>query len=431
MQINCTGDYMSKDLKREFIGGLTTFLTMSYIIIVNPSILGTPGTGMSFSGVMTATVILCFICTLLMGLYANLPFAVAPGMGLNAFFTYTLILGQKIPWPVALGMVFWSGIIFLFLSLTPIREGMVKAIPISIRHAASVGIGLFLTFIGFKNAGIIQAHPVTLVTLGNLNIEVLLVVLALIIIGVMMKKNNRLAFLSGILFVTVLSLFMGKVKMPEAYISMPDFQSVLFKLDIIGALKLSLLPPILSIMFTDLFDSLSTFMGLSQAANLLDEHGEPKNVRQALIVDAIATTLAGILGTSAGTAYIESAAGIEAGGRTGLSSIFTAFLFLPFLFLGPLVQMVPIYATAPVLIVVGFLMFKSVTHISFAKLEEALPAFLTMILIPLTFSITEGLILGLVSYVVLHVLTGKRKEISLGLYTVAAICLCLLFVQGH
>lgn len=422
---------MSEDLKREFIGGLTTFLTMSYIVIVNPSILATPGTGMSFQGVMTATVLLCFICTLLMGVYAKLPFAVAPGMGINAFFTYSLILGQKIPWPVALGMVFWSGMIFLLLSVTPVRKSIVTAIPTNIRHAASVGIGLFLTFIGLKNAGIIQAHSVTLVTIGNLNLEVAFVVLGLIVIGVMMRKNNPLALLSGIALVTGLYLLSGKVKIPETLISAPDFESVFLKLDFLGALKLSFLPPILSIMFTDLFDSLSTFMGLSHAAGLLDEKGEPKNVKQALVVDAVATTLAGLVGTSAGTAYIESAAGIEAGGRTGKSAIFTALLFLPCLFLGPLVQMVPMQATAPVLIVVGYLMFKSVNQISFSKLEEALPAFLTMVLIPLTFSITQGLIWGLISYVVLHVFAGRKREIPLGLYGIAVVCIGLLFIQIH
>lgn len=419
---------MSADVKNEFIGGLTTFLTMSYIVIVNPSILATPGTGMSFQGVMTATVLLCFVCTLLMGLFAKLPFAIAPGMGINAFFTYTLILGQKIPWQTALGMVFWSGIFFLFLSITPIRKNIIKAMPLEIRHAASVGIGLFLAFIGLKNSGIIVAHPVTFVTIGDINLQVILSLLGLLIIGFFLKRKSSLAFLIGITFVTTMYFIFGYIKTPETYLSLPDFSSVFLKIDFVGALKLSLLPAILSIMFTDLFDSLSTFMGLSHAANLLDKDGEPKNIKQALIVDAVATTLSGLLGTSSGTVYIESAAGIEAGAKTGKASVFTAFLFLPLLFIGPMVQMVPGQATAPVLIIVGFLMFKTINQISFSKIEEALPAFLTVILIPLTFSITQGLIWGIISYVALHVLVGKAKEISLSLYASSIVCVILLFI---
>jgi adenine/guanine/hypoxanthine permease len=416
------------NFKREFIAGLTSFLTMSYIVVVNPAILSTEGTGMAFSGVMTATVLLCIVCTLMMGLYAKLPFAVAPGMGINAFFTYSLILGQKIPWPTALGMVFWSGILFLILSVLPIRRAIVKAMPVGIRHGAAVGIGLFLTFIGLKNGGIIRENPATFVTFSRMGLNTFFFAVGLILIAVLHRKKNPLAFLAGIGIVTLLAGIFGVIRVPENFVSFPDFGSVFFKLDFVGSLKLAFLPAILSIMFTDLFDSISTFVGLSQAAGLMDKTGEPKNVREGLIVDAFATSLAGLFGSSSGTAYIESAAGIEAGGRSGWTAVFTALLFVPCLFIGPVVQMVPAVATAPVLIVVGFLMFRTVKDIGFGKIEETLPAFLTMILIPLTFSITVGLIWGLISYVVLFILVGRAREISATLYGVAAVCVGLLFL---
>lgn len=419
-----------QDLKTEFLAGLTTFLTMSYIVVVNPAILSTPGTGLSFSGVMTATVLVCFVCTLMMGLYAKLPYAVAPGMGINAFFTYSLVLGQKIPWPTALGMVFWSGVIFLILSITPIRVAIVRAMPVNIRKSAAVGIGLFLTFIGFKNAGIIQSSSATFVTFGPLGWNTFEFALGTIVICFLMKRKSPLAFIMGIFIVTLFAWMKGQVQFPETLVSTPDFSSAFFKLDIWGALKWSLLPSMLAILFTDLFDSISTFVGLSQSAGLLDSKGEPKNVKEGLVVDAFATMLAGVFGSSSGTAYIESAAGLEAGGRTGMTAVFAALLFLPCLFLGPLVQIVPAIATAPVLVIVGYLMFDSAGNFISKKMEEMLPAFLTMILIPLTFSITQGLLWGLISHVVLFIIAGRAREISKSLYGLAALCLFLLFLQG-
>ncbi len=422
---------MTKNIRQELIAGLTTFLTMSYIVIVNPAILATEGTGMSFQGVMTATVLLSIVCTLMMGLYAKLPYAVAPGMGINAFFTYSLVLGQKIPWQTALGMVFWSGVLFLILSTTPIREQIVKAMPKNLRHGAAVGIGIFLTFIGFKNAEIIKGHPVTLVTMGSLGLNTVFVILGLFVIAWFMRKKNPLAFLMGIGLVALLCAVTGQIKLPNEMVSLPDFTSVFMQLDFMGSLKLAFLPAIISILFTDLFDSISTFMGLSQAANLLDEKGEPKNIREGLIVDSYATAFAGLFGTSSGTAYIESAAGIEAGGRTGLTAVFTALFFIPCLFIGPLVQMIPAVATAPVLIFVGFLMFRSVKELSTSTIEEALPAFLTVILIPLTFSITQGILWGLVAHVVLFVIAGRAKELSRMMYALGLLSVFLIYLQGH
>jgi len=416
-------------LRTEAIAGITTFFTMSYIVVVNPSILSTEGTGMAFSGVLTATVLLCFAMTLLMGLYAKLPFAVAPGMGLNAFFTFTIILTQNVWWQVALGIVFWAGVLFLLISLTPIRETIAKAIPSELRIATAAGIGIFLTFIGLKNAGLIAADPVTFVKLGTLGIPTLLTVLATAVSVWLLTRKNALAFLAGIFFATLFGWIFGLVKAPSNFFSAPDFRSVFLKLDIFGALKLSLLPAIIAILFTDLFDSISTFIGVAHASNLLDENGDPRNLKQGLVVDSFATLGAGLAGTSSGTAYIESVAGISMGGRTGLTSVFTALCFLPCFFLAPLAGMVPAYATASVLILVGASMFRSVNQISFSKIEEGLPAFLTIILIPLTFSITQGILWGFISHVGMYLLVGRRRDIHPVMYVLALISIGLLVLE--
>jgi len=416
-------------LRTEAIAGITTFFTMSYIVVVNPSILSTPGTGMAFSGVLTATVLVCFLMTLLMGLYAKLPFAVAPGMGINAYFTFTIILGQKVWWQVALGIIFWAGVLFLLISVTPVRETIAKAIPSELRIGTAAGIGVFLTFIGLKNAGFIAPDPVTFVKLGVLDVRTLLTILATGISIWLLTRKNPLAFLAGIFFCTLLGWALGLVKAPDHFFSAPDFQTVFLKLDIRGALKLSLLPAIIGILFTDLFDSISTFIGVAHTANLLDENGNPRNLKQGLIVDSLATLGAGAAGTSSGTAYIESIAGINMGGRTGMTSVFTALCFLPCFFLAPLAGMVPAYATASVLILVGAAMFRSVGQIRFEKIEEGLPAFLTIILIPLTFSITQGILWGFLSHVALYLMVGRRKEIHPVMYALALISIGLIMLE--
>lgn len=417
------------NLRTEAIAGVTTFFTMAYIVVVNPAILSTPGTGMAFSGVLTATVLVCFTMTLLMGLYAKLPFAVAPGMGINAFFTFTIILTQKVWWQTALGIVFWAGVLFLLISITPIRETIAKAIPAELRIGTAAGIGIFLTFIGLKNAGLITSDPITFVKLGTLGTQTLLAIFGLIVTLILMIRRSALAYLAGIFVVTVVAWAAGQIKAPDTVFSAPDFQTVFLKLDILGALKLSLLPAIIGILFTDLFDSISTFMGVAHASNLLDEEGNPRNLRQGLIVDSVATFGAGLAGTSSGTAYIESIAGINSGGRTGMTSVFTALCFLPCFFLAPLAGMVPVYATAPVLVLVGAAMFKSVNHIDFGKIEEGLPAFLTIILIPLTFSITQGILWGFISHVGLYLVVGRRKEIHSVMYALALVAIGLLLLE--
>jgi len=418
------------NLKTEAIAGITTFFTMAYIVIVNPQILSAGGkTGMAFTGVLTATILICFTMTFLMGVYAKLPFAVAPGMGINAFFTYTIILGKGVPWPTALGIIFWAGVFFLLISVTPVRESIAKAIPAELRIGAAAGIGILLTFIGLKNAGFIVADPVTFVKLGALGKPALLTILGLAISVFLMSRKNPFALLVAIALVTIIAWALGLVNAPAKVLSLPDFKSVFLKLDILGALKLSLLPSIISILFTDLFDSISTFIGVAHAADLLDEHGHPRNLRQGLIVDSLATMGAGVAGTSSGTAYIESIAGISMGGRTGLTSVFTALCFLPCFFLAPVAGMVPAFATAAVLILVGAAMFKSVGQINFSKIEEGVPAFLTLILIPLTFSITQGILWGFISHVGLYLMVGRRREIHPVMYALAVVSIGLLILE--
>lgn len=416
-------------MSREIVAGITTFLTMSYIVVVNPAILSTPGTGMPFSGALTATVLVCFTMTLLMGVYAKLPFGVAPGMGLNAFFAYTLIINGGISWPVALGIVFWAGVLFLLVSATPLRERIALAIPPALRAATAAGIGLLLTFIGLQNSGFVAANPATIVGVGALDHRALLTLAALVVSVWLARRDNPFAYLAGIALVTVVAWTAGYVTAPATWFSAPDFSSTFLELDVGGALQLALVPAIITVMMTDLFDSLSTFMGVAHAANLVDDQGQPKNLRQGLIVDSFATLGAGLFGSSPGTAYVESIAGIRMGGRTGLTAVVTAVCFLPCLFIAPLASAIPNYATSAVLILVGVAMFQSVTRVEFDRLEIAVPAFATLILIPLTFSITQGILWGFILHAVLHAVAGKVREVTGAAWGLAAVSIVLLVIE--
>jgi AGZA family xanthine/uracil permease-like MFS transporter len=413
----------------EVLAGLTTFFTMAYIVIVNPSILSTDGTGIPFSGALTATVLICFTMTLFMGVYARLPFAVAPGMGINAFFTFTLILGHQIPWRVALGMVFWSGAISLVIAATRMRETIARSIPSTLRAATAVGIGIFLTFIGLRNAGLIAADPVTFVRLGTLDHRAPLTLVGMSVAVWLEVRRSPFALLAGIFAVTMGAWFLGEVSVPPALLSAPDFGSVFLQLDILGALQWSLAPAIVSLLFTDLFDSISTFMGVAQATNLLDKKGDPIRLREGMIVDGFGSLGASLAGSSSGTAYIESAAGISAGGRTGLTAVVTALCFLPCFFLAPIAGMVPPYASAAVLVMIGASMFRSVSSIDLSKIEDSLPAFLTIILIPLTFSITQGILWGFISHVLLYLIVGRRREIHPVMFGLALLAIALLVIE--
>lgn len=415
----------------EIRAGITTFLTMAYIIVVNPGILSK--TGMPFAGVLFATVVVAGVCSILMGLVTNLPFAIAPGMGLNAFFTFSLCLGMGVKWQTALGVVFLSGVVFIILSLTGARKAIIIAIPFSLRYGVAAGIGLFLTLIGLTSVGFITASPETIVTFGGINTSTVLFIIGLFFTGWLVAANIKGALILGMIFTSVLTLIVANIvpgaesliSLPTSFFAPPNLE-VFLQLDIIGALSLGLLVPMFTFLFTDIFDSLSTFLGVSEVGGFLDEEGQPKNVGKALLVDAIATTFSGLIGTSSGTTYIESASGIKEGGKTGLTVVVTGLLFLPFMFLSPLLSLVPTVATAPVLVLIGLFMMHPINKIKWDYYEESIPAFLALVLIPLTYSITQGIIWGFLSYTVLKILRGNFREITITLFIIDAFAILSL-----
>ena len=415
----------------DIAGGITTFFTMAYIVVVNPGVLASPGTGMPFSGALTATVLIAFVMTLAMGLYAKLPFAIAPGMGLNAFFAYTIVIQGSVPWPTALGMVFWAGVLFVVISVTPLRDRIATAIPTGLRVGAAAGIGLLLTFIGFRNAGLIEADAATIVRLGTLDHRTVFLLLGLVIAVLLLRRSNPFAFLASIFAVTAIAWGAGLAAPPPRMTSAPDFSSAFMQLDVIGALSPALFPAIVAILFTDLFDSLSTFMGVASAAGLTEPDGRPLNLRRALIVDAFATMGSGVAGTSSATAFVESISGIRVGARSGRASVVTALCFLPCFFIAPLAAAVPTYATAAVLVLVGLAMFQTVTTLDFTAIEDALPPFVTIVLIPLTLSITQGILWGFLLHAVLYAAAGRHREIGRMLWVLAALSAGLLLLEAR
>jgi AGZA family xanthine/uracil permease-like MFS transporter len=352
-----------------------------------------------------------------------------------------VVLGMGVPWPTALGAVFWSGIIFLILSVFNIRTIIVKAIPHQIRYGVAAGIGIFITLIGFINSGLVSANPATVVGMGSLNASTLTFVFGLGVVSILVCRRMPGALIAGIVVTTIAAMPIGRLYGDasavnhgvatlvtwKGLVAAPDF-SLLFKLDFVGSLKLAMWPVIFAFLFTDMFDSLSTFMGVSEAAGLLDEEGEPLHIKESLIVDAASTAMSGLFGTSAGTSYIESAAGIEEGGRTGLTAIVAGLLFLPFIFLSPLLSIVPAIATAPALVLVGLFMMKPVQKIHWQQLDDAIPAFMGMVLIPLTYSITQGIVWAFLSWTLIKLAMGKHREVPFTLYIIdvfAIISLCL------
>jgi AGZA family xanthine/uracil permease-like MFS transporter len=406
-----------------------------YIIVVNPAILSQAG--LPFNGVLTATVLVSFFSSLMMGLYAKSPILVAPGMGLNAFFTYTAVKGMGLTPEIALGAVFWAGVVFLLLSAFNVRTYIVRAIPRPLRYALSAGIGLFITLIGLVNAKFIVGNPATLVGITPLLKDpvTLTFVAGLLVTAVLLARRVPGAIVLGIAFTTLAALPLGRLWGSvvlvnwQGVVSAPDF-SLMGRLALTESLQFALWPVIFAFVFTDLFDSLSTFVGVAEAANLYDEAGKPRNMKQALLTDAVATTISGLLGTSPGTAYIESAVGVAQGGRTGLTAVTGALLFLPFMFFSPLLAVVPAIATAPALILVGVFMMRPVTRINWGELDEAIPAFLAMILIPFTYSITQGIIWGFLSWTVLKLATGKRNDVSPALLVIDAFAVLAIWT-GH
>lgn len=412
--------------RTEVLAGITTFLTMAYIVLVNPAILGQAG--MPVAAVAAATCFAAAFASILMGFVANVPLALAPGMGLNAYFSFTVVQQMGVPWPVALGCVFLSGIAFLILTLTGIRQMIVRAIPMHLFAAVAGGIGLFIGFIGLKNAGIIVASPATLVALGDLTAPGAALALAgLLTIAVLSVWNVRAAMLIGIVATTVLAWATGQVAVTPQPYALSALTGTVFALDIPGALGiggghgLGLAEIVFVFLFVDLFDNIGTLVAVTKRAGLIDTAGRIPGLNRILVTDAVATVVGSVAGTSTVTSYVESAAGVQAGGRTGLAAVVTGILFLVTMFAAPYAQLVPLAATAPALIVVGGLMLLPLAEVTWDDPLEAIPAFLTVALIPLTFSIANGLAFGITAHAVLKLLRGRATRGDLFLFVLAAL----------
>ncbi|MDF2547586.1 MAG: permease [Anaerosolibacter sp.] len=420
--------------KTEIMAGITTFMTMAYILVVNPSILS--ATGMDFGALFTATALSSLVATLVMALYANLPYALAPAMGPNAFFAFTVVIGMGYSWQTALTAVFLEGILFIILTFFNIREAIVNAIPLTLKKAVSVGIGLFIAFLGLYNSGIVvtgmfhvgdgklDGVPVAIghITSGS----GLLALIGLAITGILLARKVNGALLLGILTTTLIGIPMGVTQLPESlkFISAPpSLNPILFQFDFSNIFSTEMLIVLFTFLFVDMFDTVGTLVGVATKANMLDEKGNVPKAKEALFADAIGTTFGAIIGTSTVTTYVESASGVAAGGRTGLTALSTACMFAIALFLSPLFIMIPSAATAPALILVGLFMMSPVKEIDFDNFTDAIPAFLTILIMPLTYSISEGIMFGMISYVLLKVATNKHKEISPLLYVLTALFL--------
>jgi AGZA family xanthine/uracil permease-like MFS transporter len=416
-------------VRTEILAGATTFMTMAYILAVNPEILS--ATGMDKNALFSATALSAMVATLVMALVAKLPFALAPGMGLNAFFAFTVVLGMGHSWQFALTAVFIEGIIFLLLTAFNIRELIVNAIPLSIKHAVSAGIGLFIAFIGLQNAGIIVNNDATLVGLGDMGSPAVLIAVAgIVVTAVMLALRVKGALLIGIFLVTVAGIPLGVTFLPEGRFitSPPSLAPIFLKFEFSQILTWDMVIVVFTFLFVDMFDTVGTLVGVSDKAGMLDKEGRVPRVKQALFADAIGTTVGSMLGTSTVTTYVESASGVAEGGRTGLTSLTTAGLFLLALFFAPLFIMVPPAATTAALVLVGFFMISPIQKIDFNNLTEAIPAFITIIIMPLTYSIAEGIVFGMLSYVFLKLLTGKTKDISLVMYVLAILFVLKFFL---
>ncbi|MFG6178845.1 NCS2 family permease [Halomonas sp. THAF12] len=416
-------------LKIEILAGIATFLAGMYIIVVNPAVLS--DAGIPFSAALSATVLISFMSSLAMGLYARNPILVAPGMGMNALFTYTLVLGAGLSWEVALGCVFWSGVMFAVLAMFNVRRAIIEAIPASLRYAITCGIGLFITFIGLQNAGFIVGSDATLVSLGAMDAHLATFFIGLVATAVFVILRFNGALIMGIALTTLMAAPMGRLWGDEVMVAWnglaawPDFSAVM-QVDILGALKVAYLPFIFVMLFTNFFDALSCFMALSESANLKDKDGNPRNLKRSMTVDAFASMIAAPLGTSAAQTFIESGAGVAQGGRTGLVAVVIALLFLPFLFLSPLLSLVPGIATAPALVLVGLFMMAPISKIDWQRFDQAFPAFLAIILMPLTYSITLGIAFGFMSFVLIKVATGRIEEIKPAMWVSAALSVLML-----
>lgn len=413
------------DVKTEVLAGITTFMTMAYILAVNPLILS--DAGMDPGGVFTATALSAVIATLIMALYAKHPFGLAPGMGLNAFFAYTIVLGPMgKSWQFALTAVLIEGIIFILLSAVNVREKIFESIPVSLKNAVSVGIGLFIAFIGLDGAGIIQAGDGTLLGLGDLTSgSAIVAIIGILLIGFLFAKNVKGALLIGIITSTLIGIPLGVTHLPAGFniVSMPPSVSqVAFKfVSFEEILSIEMVVVVFTFLFVDIFDTVGTLAGVASKANLLDENGKLPRVGKALMADAVGTIAGACLGTSTVTTFVESASGVAEGGRTGLTALSTAVMFALALFFAPLFTIIPAAATAPALIVVGLFMMSPIKNINFDDFTEAIPAFLTIVMMPFAYSIAEGIVFGMVSYTILKAITGRSKEVSATMWILAVV----------
>ncbi|WP_311516317.1 NCS2 family permease [uncultured Anaerococcus sp.] len=409
------------DTRTEIMAGITTFMTMSYILAVNPQILSEAG--MDYGAVFTGTIIASVIAMLIMAFYANLPFGLSAGMGLNAFFTYTVVMQMGKSWQFALTAVFLEGIIFLLLSFVGVREAIFNSIPINLKKAVSVGIGLFIAEIGLLNTGVIKPGEISL-SLGELtNANGFIFFFALIIMVVLTARNVKGALLWGILVSTVLSLILGVTHFPNAHVVSlpPSIAPVFFKLDFSNVFSLEMFSVLFSFLFVDIFDTLGTLTGVATKAKMLDENGNLPEATKALVADAVGTTCGAILGTSTVTTFVESSSGVAEGGRTGLTALATAACFVIAAFFFPIFSIIPAPATAAALVTVGLFMITTVAEIDFSDISEAFPAFMTILMMPLTYSIAEGISFGMISYAVIKLFTGKGKEVSPLVYILAVV----------
>ena len=415
----------SMTVKREVIAGITTFLTMAYILAVNPSILS--DAGMDKGAVFTATVISSVLATLVMAMYAKLPFALAPGMGLNAFFAYTVVLTMGYSWQFALTAVFIEGIIFILLTLTGLRQKIVDSMPLVLRRAISPGIGFFIAFIGLKNAGIVSASPATFVTMGNLHDPaVLLAAFGILLSAVLLIKKVTGALLIGVLVTTVIGIPLGVTHFTSVLDVPPSIAPVVMKFEWHNVLSFDMAICVLTFLFIDMFDTIGTLLGVSHRAGMVDEKGNIPHLTEAFMADAIGTAAGAMLGTSTVTTYVESASGVNAGGRSGLTSFTTAICFVLALFLAPLFLAIPAQATAPALVLVGVMMMTDVSKLHLGDFADAVPAFVCIALMPLTYSISDGILMGLITYVLLRIFAGRYRELKLGM-----IVLAVLFVLKY
>jgi adenine/guanine/hypoxanthine permease len=409
-------------VRTELFAGLTTFMAMAYVVVVNPRILSE--SGMPADGVLFATCLSAALATLVMGLWANYPIALAPGMSLNAYFTYSVVIGRGVPWQTALGVVFLSGVLFLVLTLTKVRERIVNDIPDCLKHGTAAGIGLFIAFIGLRNAKLIVANPATFVAFGKISDHgALLAVAGLLLTAILMARRVSGAILLGVVVIALAGIPLGLTHWPSHLFSLPLPSGTFLKLDLFGAAKLGLGELIFVFFFVDLFDNVGTLVGVCEQGKFMRDGKLPRASR-ALLVDAFGTIAGALTGTSTVTSYIESAAGVAAGGRTGLGNVLIAALFAAAMFCAPLVSAIPAYATAPALILVGALMCGAIARVQWDDFTEAFPAFMTVIATPLTFSIATGLSLGLLSFTFLKLGSGRRKEISPLIWILSALFLC-------